>query len=305
MMGKYQLYQLYAIWGVASRVGLVHLCKSWNARACVLRGTTCSLDDTASDTEETERERGFEEVERGKRRRWIGRWGRSKQSRIVYLVYREKTTTATRAYESVKPRVGELRTEPFVDSKVRRQSSRFSCLRTPELFGRVLQRQIFILRRVLANTRDLSLIDTRTHRSARKRIRLAQDRIDLKILHVARTTAVNVEVPIYRYVDRTTRRGNQPPVSLFTETKGSARSSLIRTIDLLRREYHSKKSMELHAERVVFQPRRTLRVVHHCALHVRSLLTSHFNRIRDNATSFLESKDGDRNITMENENMNG
>ncbi|KYN03976.1 hypothetical protein ALC62_04740 [Cyphomyrmex costatus] len=49
-------------------------------------------------------------------------------------------------------------------------------------------------------------------------------------------TAVNVGFPTLCCVDRTTPRENQPPVYLFAETKGNARSSLIQTIDLLRRK---------------------------------------------------------------------
>lgn len=93
--------------------------------------------------------------------------------------------------------------------------------------------------------------------SARKKIRSIEDRIGLKILDVARTAgvvtaAVNVEVPIYRYVDRTnSSREPTTCLPLFTETKGSARSSL-RTIDLLRREYCGEQSMGLLTKRVVY-----------------------------------------------------
>lgn len=218
----------------------------------------------------------------------------------MYLVYREKTTTATRAYESAKPRVGEPRTEPLTDSKVRRQSGRFSCLRTPELFGRVLQRQIFILRRVLANTRDSFLIHPHTHRKVKvhgKKIRSIEDRIDLKILDVARTAgvatgAVNVEVPVYRYVNKTnSSREPNTCLPLFTETKGSARSSLIRTIDLLRREYRGEKSMGLLTKRVVYcQPRLVEPFV--CITRMVATNESYFSQTRNNApTSSLESTD--------------
>lgn len=112
------------------------------ARATARRGGTAS--DTQKKQQESEKERGVlrwwkgmgeEEVNRE-----VGEQRKVKTLPCMYLVYREKTTTATRAYKSAKPRVGEPRIEPLTDSKVRRQSGRFSCLRTPELFGRVLQR---------------------------------------------------------------------------------------------------------------------------------------------------------------------
>ncbi|KYQ59182.1 hypothetical protein ALC60_01768 [Trachymyrmex zeteki] len=68
-------------------------------------------------------------------------------------MYREKTAAATRAYTNPRSRESanqEPNGEPLTDSKVCRQSGRFSCLRTLELFGRVFQN--FSSHNAFANT---------------------------------------------------------------------------------------------------------------------------------------------------------
>lgn len=108
-------------------------------------------------------------------------------------------------------------------------------------------------------------------------------------------TAVNVKFPTLCCVNRTTPRENQPPVSLSTETKGNARSSLIRTIDLLRREY-SDGGDSWGCWRIrgrFFANCGELFVWHHRAPRAWSLPMSFmsFKRTKDNSVSRLESKD--------------
>ncbi|TGZ48572.1 hypothetical protein DBV15_11387 [Temnothorax longispinosus] len=203
-------------------------------------GTASDIEETHGGDSKTEKERGFEEVERRR-----GAEEAEEKKREVG----EKTTTATRAYTNPRSRESANREpngKPLTDSKVRRQSGRFSCLRNPELFGRVFQSAF--ANTLLARSAISSLTDTTTVSKCLREFdstaEIESDRFareTIRLPDLARTTglatAVNVGFPTLCCVDRTTPRENQPPVPLSSETKGNARSSLIRTIDLLRREY--------------------------------------------------------------------
>ena len=140
------------------------VCKIYTHVHTCLMGLSIRQHDTVSDTEETYRGDKTEKEKERVLRRWRsgGRGGEEKGGRVganegapcaACILYREKTTAATRVYTNPRSRESanqEPNGEPLTDSKVRRQSGRFSCLRTPELFGRVFQN--FSSRNAFANT---------------------------------------------------------------------------------------------------------------------------------------------------------
>lgn len=186
----------------------------------------------------------------GRVRRWIGRWGRSKQkTHRIPCVQRENDDRDSRVrIREAESRRTENRTAhrfqspPAVRQVQLSPNPRTVRTRPPEAdfhpttrsreHARFSQFLIYTDAPIDRSERKKSSIDRRSNRFENSRRRVART--------AGVATAVNVDVPIYRYINRN-RPGNRPLVPLFIETKGSAKSSLIRTIDLLRRKYCSRK----------------------------------------------------------------
>lgn len=136
-----------------------------------------------------ERERGFEVVERGRVRRWIGRWGRSKQRDAPCTLCTERKRRPRLARTNPRSRESANREPNRSPIPKSAGSQAGSVVSEPPNCSDASSRGRFSSYDAFSRTRAiLSVFDLhgRTDRSKwTKKIRSIEDRIDLKILDVA------------------------------------------------------------------------------------------------------------------------